>query len=186
MPMSASDRRALMILGGVVVVAILVWFIFLRPKGDGDTAAVGETPTAATVVSPGASPGVSPGQVTPTPSLPRPPAATVQPALSGYDIFSPLPVLSPSLSPGASPAATPSPTAGDTTTVGGKEVKLLDMTTKGSSPAVKVSVAGQDYTVKSGNAFDGGFSVIEITDPCAKFHYEKGSATEDFELCLPA
>ena len=83
--MSPNDRRALIILGAVLGLAI-VWFLFLRGGGD-DAAEVSPAPSA----------GVSstvPVETTAAPPPVEPGGGG--PVVSGRDPFSPLPAISPS------------------------------------------------------------------------------------------
>ena len=92
--MSPNDRRALIILGSVLGVAIVVWFLFLRGGGD-ETADVSPVPATSVTTS-------VPAETTTAP----PPVSSGGggPVLSGRDPFSPLPAISPSVLPSPSPS----------------------------------------------------------------------------------
>jgi hypothetical protein len=81
MALSERDRRALIIFGAVIAVALLAYFLFLKPKGT-------ETPTA---VGPSVGATTPPPTVAPTTSAPVTPR-TPPPSgfLVGKDPFSPL------------------------------------------------------------------------------------------------
>src|SRR5436190_22652863 len=83
MPMSERDRRALIIFGAVAVLALLIFFLFLRPKGGEEPSAVGTSPG---VTSP--PPTVAPSTTPSTPVTPRTPPPSG--FLVGKDPFSPL------------------------------------------------------------------------------------------------
>ena len=102
MAMAENDKRAVIILGAVLLIAVLAWFFLLR-GGDEELAPV-TAPTTSTVDS-GTTPSPDAGE--PSPAQTQAPQAGLPP-IGGRDIFSPLPALSPSLSPSASVAASPS------------------------------------------------------------------------------
>src|SRR5436190_1971038 len=81
MPLAERDRRALIIFGVIVAVALLAYFLFLKPKGGGQPSAVGPSNQV-----------TSPPPIAPTTSAPGTPRTTPSPVftLGGKDPFSPL------------------------------------------------------------------------------------------------
>jgi len=185
MALSPRDRRALIIFGGVAGVALLA-FLFLNVLRGGGGEEV-------------ASPPVSTGGPTPTPTItPTPtPRETLPPVVlaGSRDPFSIPPALqtgSPppggSVSPpptgtGTTPpptGPTPTPTTpggGQSTTVGGHTVVLLDIFSGGTKAQVEVD--GTVYTVSEGETFAGNFRLISISGSCARFVF----GDEGFTLC---
>ena len=207
MPMSPRDRRALIILGVIVGVALVAFFL-LKPKGGGEEAAPSPSAT-----SPGPAPSVSPS------SSPRettsPPGG---PLVGGHDPFSPLinpsgggvgpsggttspgtippgssPPFSsppgggggptspsgspPSVSPPGSPGPTPS--GGTGTQMGGHKVTLIDIFVQGGSRKAQVSVDGKVFVVTPGETFDGNFELVAINGDCGTFLF----GDQQFILC---
>lgn len=186
-----SDRDKKLAIGMAVVVGVfLIWFLFLRGGGGGETATTvaSGTPSAGATVSGTPSVGLPSGSPVSAP----PPAPGAGLALGGRDPFSPLPVVtSPSASagvptsPGASPTTSKSPKPKDTIDVNGETVQLIDVLNSGSE--VKVKVNSKTYNnVASGSHFGTGdyYLVRAIVDPCADFRYEKGNTTQNFTLCI--
>ena len=202
MALSSGDKRALIVLGGVVGVAALVWLLFLR--GGGETPE--STPVAAADRS-GATTGTSTlppptGTAPPeTPSLAPPPTLSI-PVLAGRDPFSP--VISQSPSPGeeTSPSPATSGNGGggesggsqttDTKTDHGNTVTLLDVKNPQGQLQVNVKVNEDNFkNLEVGDTFlEGTYKVFQITDPCATFQYQsgakkKGTGTSGkFTLCV--
>lgn len=175
MALKKSDQRALIILGAVVLVAVLAWFLFLRGGGGDETAAGGAAGTSPGVpVSPGVSPGISPA-VTPPP----PPNDFV---IGGRDPFSPLPTPTPSASPSPGGSETTQPSSKE---VGGKTVSLEDVVDDAGTVYVNVKVDEKLYRhVKSSEEFANFYRVTSIVGSCATFKYEKDADKQSFELCV--
>jgi hypothetical protein len=188
MALSPRDRRALMILGGVAGVAVVA-FILLKVLGGGGGEEAG-------LPSPAPSGSTPPPTVSPTPtSTPRPTLPPV--ALAGSrDPFSIPPSLqsgSPGPSGSVSPTGsftsppptspTPTPTSpgrGQSTTVGGHTVILLDIFNHGRT--VQVEVDGTVHTVSVGQIFASNFRLVSTSGRCARFLF----GDQGFTLCLPS
>jgi hypothetical protein len=177
MPMSPRDRRSLIILGVVVVLAAAAFFLFVR-KGD-------KTPTTALPQV-----NVNQGVTQPTPS-PSPTAKEKHKKVlvfSGRDPFCCQPTLalvsSASLVGGVAPAGTPSfgPSGGSSNTFDGQTIVLIDIFTDGGTEQAQVEVDGTVYTVSPGDSFAGDFALVSIDGTCADFTFQ----SESFTLCETA
>jgi hypothetical protein len=178
--LSPRDRRALTILGGVAGVAVVA-FILLKVLGGGGGEEAG-VPSPRPASTP-------PPAVTPTPT-PRPTLPPV--ALAGSrDPFSIPPSLqsgSPSPSGSVSPTGSPtspgptptSPGGGQSKTLGGHTVVLLDIFQSGTR--VQVEVDGTVYTVSVGQTFASNFRLVSTSGRCARFLF----GDQGFTLCLPS
>jgi hypothetical protein len=177
MPMSPRDRRALILLGSVLVVAAVVFFLFVMRGSEGEPAGSVQGPVAAPVAPP-ASP--SPAQTQPAPERlvftgrdpfdPSQGGGTIQP-LGGSS--GPAPHVAP---PGTPP---PAPPGGSSANVGGKTVVLLDIFIQGGEEMAQVEVDGTVYTVGEGDSFDDNYRLVSITGSCADFLY----GDQSFTLC---
>jgi hypothetical protein len=173
MTMSPRDRRLLIAIGAVVVVAA-VWFLFLH-----------KSPKAAETTSP--LPQV--GQSAPAPA-PSPTKAKHKRVLvfSGRDPFccdpSTDPVSSTSPGSGVAPAGTPSsgPSGGSSATFNGQTVVLVDIFVADGNDQAQVEVDGTVYTVSPGDTFAGDFTLVSISGTCADFTFQ----SESFTLCETA
>lgn len=194
MPMTARDRRTL-IIGGIVLGVMLVGYLLLNvvlggggddtggaalpPISVGPSAATG-TPTQAptTTGSPvvnftGRDPFSIPGALVvttvPPTSITTSPGSTVSPTYT----------VSPSTT--VSPTTTPTqPGGGSSITVGGHTVVLLDTFTSGGGEVAQVEVDGKVYSVSEGETFSQGrFELVSISGDCATFLY----GDEQFTLC---
>ncbi|MEX1047095.1 MAG: hypothetical protein WD757_09995 [Actinomycetota bacterium] len=195
MALSPGDKRALIILGGVVGVAALAWLFFLRGGGAEES-----TPVAAP--ERGGTETVTTGPATPTPTftptLPPPPSLAI-PVIPNRDPFSPV-IGSPS--PGAETSPSPTTSDGDgggggggggsqtdTKQDHGNTVTLLNVKNPQGQLQVNVKVNAERFqNLEVGDPFfDGAYKVSQITDPCATFQYQsapKKKATGDkFTLC---
>ena len=187
MALSLRDRRALILFGAVAGVALLAFLYLNVLRGGGGEEAA---PPAVSTGGPTPTPTVSP---TPTPRETLPPVVLA----GSRDPFSIPPALQtgappPSGSVGPPPTGTgtppptgtgtpsPTPTApggGQSTTVGGHTVVLLDIFQGGTKAQVEVD--GTVFTVSEGETFDGNFRLVSISGSCARFVF----GDEGFTLC---
>jgi hypothetical protein len=63
--------------------------------------------------------------------------------------------------------------------MGGRDVALIDIFTRGGEPVAQVSVDGQTFVVGEGDRFAGNFEVTSIEGTCATFLF----GDESFTLC---
>jgi hypothetical protein len=194
MPMTARDRRTL-IIGGVILGVMLVGYLLLNVVlGGGDDTGGAALPPIS----------VGPSQSTQTPT--QAPTATGSPVINftGRDPFSIPGALAPTVvptsptvtvsgtttititptntvSPTTSPTTTPTqPGGGSSITIGGHTVVLLDTFTSGGGEVAQVEVDGKVYSVSEGETFaQGQFELITISGDCATFLY----GDEQFTLC---
>jgi hypothetical protein len=182
--MSSRNRRALLLVGSLLVVGAALLFLFVL-KG-GEESPVAGTPAAGGFVAPAPSP---------SPVEPDKKAAPERLVFSGRDPFNPaegggsiepLVNVSPGAPvPGVSPAATPpaAPTGGSSASIGGSTVVLIDIFTSGGDEQAQVEVDGTVFTVSEGESFDGGrFELVTIDGTCADFLY----GDQSFTLCETA
>jgi len=184
MALSPRDRRALMLLGAAAGVALLA-FVFLNVlRGGGGEEAAPPPP-----------PPISTGGPTPRETLPPvvlagsrdpfsippslqtgspPPSGSVSPPPPGGTGTVPPPP--PPGGTGTSPPPT-TPGGGQSTTMGGHTVVLLDIFQGGTK--VQVEVDGTVFTVSVGETFDGNFRLVSISGSCARFVF----GDEGFTLC---
>jgi hypothetical protein len=194
MAMSARERNLLILLG-VIAVAALAWFLLFG--GGGDEADNGAAPTPVTPPSP-------PPAAEPLPPDPgrRPPRTFA--FFGGRDPFVPLVVAEEGAGGTGTAAAPTEPTDGETPTdgfeptdgdqdgdgdgdgggggpvaMGGREVVLIDVFTRGGEQVVQVSVDGDTFVVGEGERFAGNFEVTSIEGTCATFLF----GDESFTLC---
>jgi hypothetical protein len=181
MPMSPRDRRALILLGSLLVVAAAVLFLFVLRGGEESPEA--GAPRAGSVIAPSPSPSATPEKK----------AAPQRLVFSGRDPFNPAqgggsiaPVVLPGApSPGVSPAASPppAPTGGSSANVGGKTVVLIDIFTSNGEDQAQVEVDGTVFTVSEGESFDSDrYELVSIVGTCADFLY----GDQGFTLCETA
>ena len=193
MPMTARDRRTL-IIGGVILGVLIVGYLLLNVVlGGGDDTGGTALPPIVTG---------SPSQPTDTPTQ-APTSGSPVVNFTGRDPFS-IPgalavVTSPPTSVPTSPGATTStPTApgattstptsppptqpggGSSITIGGHTVVLLDTFTSGGKEIAQVEVDGKVYSVSEGEKFaQGQFKLVSISGDCATFLF----GDEQFTLC---
>ena len=183
MALSTRDRRALLLLGGVMVVAAIAYFLFVSggSKKAVPSSAVGTTGSIATV----------PTTPTPTPSTSPTPSENAEEKLvfTGRDPFQPVganvvTVPPASESPSVSPAGSPpsGPTGGSSTSIGGHTVVLIDIFTSGGANKAQVEVDGTVYTGGVGDSFSDNFMLESIDDGCADFLF----GDDPFTLCESA
>ncbi|MCA1726156.1 MAG: hypothetical protein LC722_00380 [Actinobacteria bacterium] len=175
--MSGRERTMLMVLGGVAVLALLVFV--LKPFG-GDEEPI-EEPTSRPPI----------GVVTPEPSVSALPKLPPLAIFGGRDPFFPLIVPVPldtggTTSPGTGGTSTPpvspptSPSPGGTN-VGDHNIRVLDVFIRDGVQFVQVEVDGKVFTVKEGETFAGNFRVVSIDGQCATFLF----GDEQFTECEP-
>jgi hypothetical protein len=155
MAMSARERNLLILLG-VLAVAALAWFLLFGGGGDDEEAA----PTPVTPPSP-------PPTAEPVPQEPgrRPPRTFA--FFGGRD-------------PGFEPTdGDQDGDGGGPVAMGGREVVLIDVFTRGGEQVVQVSVDGETFVVGEGERFAGNFEVTSIEGTCATFLF----GDESFTLC---
>ena len=194
MPMTARDRRTL-IIGGVILGVMLVGYLLLNVVlgGGDDTGGAAlppidtgpsqstQTPTQAPTTSgspvinfTGRDPFSIPGALATT-VAPTSPTVTV----SGTTTITITPTNT--VSPTTSPTTTPTqPGGGSSITIGGHTVVLLDTFTSGGGEVAQVEVDGKVYSVSEGETFaQGQFELTTISGDCATFLY----GDEQFTLC---
>jgi hypothetical protein len=195
MALSPRDRRALMLFGAAAGVALLA-FVFLNVlRGGGGEEAAPPPPisTGGPTPAPTVSPTPTPRETLPPvvlagsrdpfsipPSLqtgsPPPPGGSVSPPPPGGTGTVPPPP--PPGGTGTSPPPPPTtPGGGQSTTIGGHTVVLLDIFQGGTK--VQVEVDGTVFTVSVGETFDGNFRLVSISGSCARFVF----GDERFTLC---
>lgn len=156
MALSPRDRRALIALGAVAVLAAAAWFFLLREEVPAEEEAA--APPPAEEVSP-----------LPAPTPRQTPTATPTPT--------------PTPTPTVSPAPSPSPgPPGASTQVGGKTVTLIDVFTEDGQLFAQVEVDGDVFTVQEGDTFADNFKLVDIDGSCATFLF----GDERFTLCVEA
>jgi hypothetical protein len=196
MALSPRDRRALIALGAAAGIALLA-FVYLNVLRGGG----GEEPSPPPISTGGPTPAptVSP---TPTPretlppvvlagardpfSIPPvlqtgtpPPGGGVAPPPTGT-VTVPPPTGTGTAPPPGTGTPTPTPTTpggGQSTTIGGHTVVLIDIFQDGTK--VQVEVDGTVFTVSLGERFDGNFRLVSISGNCARFVF----GDEGFTLC---
>jgi hypothetical protein len=164
MALSPSDRRSLIILGVVAVVALGGYFALNHGSHNAPS-------------SPSALPGgvgVSPPAPTPEPS--SSPSARPSPRLvfTGRDPFAVL--VKASATPSPSPTASPTTSPGQgsnlsTIIVGGHTVTLVDIKDVGGTKKAVVRVDSDVFTVASGETFGGNFKLVSIEGSTGNFLY---------------
>ncbi len=195
MPMTARDRRTL-IIGGVILGVMLVGYLLLNVVlgGGEDTGGAALPPITGGPSQPTETPSQAPTS-TGSPiinftgrdpfSIPGALATTVAPtsnptvSVSGTTTVTITPTYT--VSPTYSPTTTPTqPGGGSSITIGGHTVVLLDTFPSGGGEVAQVEVDGKVYSVSEGETFaQGQFELITITGDCATFLY----GDEQFTLC---
>ena len=174
MPMSPKDRRSVMILGGVAIVAAALFFLVVV---RGNKSPAPETFGPITTQSGSTLPTPTP---TPTGKKKRPVQALV---FSGRDPFNPaqgggsLPTTATpgsTVSPAGSPA--PVPSGGSSTQINGDTVTLVDIFTADGVQKAQVEVNGSVYTVAVGDTFGDGYSLDSISGSCISVSHGSDSA----------
>lgn len=186
MALSPRDRRALIILGGVAGVAVVAFLLLnILGGGGGQETGLPSPPPIGSTPPPTVSP-------TPTPRPTLPPVAlagsrdpfSIPPSLqsgSPGPSGSVSPTGSATSPPPTSPTPTPtSPGRGQSKTIGGHTVILLDIFDNGTR--VQVEVDGTVYTRSVGQSFARNFRVVSTSGRCARFLF----GDQGFTLCLPS
>jgi len=193
--MTSRERNLLVVFGVIAAAAVAFFFLVVRPGGAPDEPA----PTL------GASPSPAPSP-TPTedPDPDEPDRRTPGIAFfSGRDPFVPLveetttgdtgdtgdpaPDGDPDGDPppngdddGNGDGGVPPEERGETITVGGHTVTLIDIiSTNGTR--VQVEVDGESYTVEPGESFADNFQLVSVQGGCANFLF----GDQSFTLCEP-
>jgi hypothetical protein len=192
MPMTARDRRTL-IIGGVILGVMLVGYLLLNVVlGGGDDTGGAALPP----ISGGASPSTqTPSQAPTTSGSPvvnftgrdpfSIPGALVVTTVPTSVTTSPGATTTTPTSPGATTTTPPTspptqPGGGSSITIGGHTVVLLDTFTSGGGEVAQVEVDGKVYSVSEGETFaQGQFELTTISGDCATFLY----GDEQFTLC---
>lgn len=165
MALSSRDKRALTVLGGVVVVGGAA-LAFLMSRGDGQGSTVTSARPPVVVEAP--EPVVGPR---------RPPKFAM---FGGRDPFVPLVVAAAggggagTSSAGVTSVSEPGSSGG--TVVGGHTVVLVDVV---DSNTAQVSVDGTSYTVNEGQQFAGNFELVSVSGACANLLF----GDQAFTLC---
>jgi hypothetical protein len=196
MPMTARDRRTL-IIGGVVLGVLIVGYLLLNvvlgggddtggttlpPIDTGASPATGTPTQAPTSASPvvnftGRDPFSIPGALAPTATATA--TATTTTSVSGTTTVTVTVTPTTTITPTVTPTATPTQPGGSIT-IGGHTVVLLDTFTSGGKQIAQVEVDGKVYSVSEGEKFAGGqFKLVSISGDCATFLY----GDEKFTLC---
>ena len=189
MEMTAKDRKALIVLGAVALVALLLFVFVLRKGGGGtssSTAAVGGPPAATS---------------TPTPAPAESPSASQKPGsgstqvFGGRDPFQPLVVDTSTTttsttdstgtvtqpSPAPVPVTSPSPTEpSNSVNHGGHVVTLKGFDTKDGQEVANIQIDKTEYSAKPGQVMAYDFKLVSIKDPCVDILH----VTHPITLCL--
>jgi hypothetical protein len=190
MALSARDKRAVTILGGVAGLALAA-FLLMKVLGGGggeEAASPPVVPTGGPTTQP--SPTASP--TTPRETLPPVVLAGARDPFSPPPLFaSPSGGVSPSGTSTAAPSGTGTPTStasptssptspggGASSTMGGHTVVLVDIFDGGSKAQIEVD--GTVYTVNEGDDFDDNFRLASISGSCARVQFGDEAST----ICL--
>lgn len=197
MALSPRDRRAMIILGVVVLIAGVAAVFFLLSGDDGATQET--APTQVALPSPDAAPppeegeGEEKGEKKPE----RKKRAQFT-FFAGRDPFNPLVVETTAATGGTTETSGTTEGTGGTTggtgtggggqvekgesmTVGGRTIVLIDIFTQGGEEKVQVEVDGEAFVVAEGETFSGNFQLVAINGGCASFLF----GDQSFSLCEP-
>ena len=167
--------------GGVLVLAILVFFVIMPLFSGGDEGNP-EIPAAVAPAASAPSPAAAPAE--------QPPAETFE-VFESKDPFRPLVTEQATESVAPSGAAGSNGTAGGTGTTngtgaggapapsGGQRVSLLDVLDEGGTAKAQVKVGSTVYTVASGEVFADNFKVVSISGNCVTLLH----GDDKFTLC---
>ncbi|HEX6261612.1 MAG TPA: hypothetical protein VF097_02060 [Actinomycetota bacterium] len=195
--MSPRERNLLIVLGVVALAAVAFFFLVVRPGGAPDETA----PTLGASPSPDLSPSPEPEEEEEEEGeLPRPRTPGIA-FFSGRDPFMPLVEDTTTTTNGGTTTTNgddggtttpppgngdgddgnggvPSEQRGESITVGGHTVTLIDILAIGR---VQVEVDGQTYTVSPGETFADNFQLVSVQGGCANFRF----GDQSFTLCEP-
>jgi hypothetical protein len=172
------NQQLALVAGGLVVLLVVLWFLFLRGNGSDDTTQpITTSPTAA------ASPTPEPAKA------PKPPKGAVE----TFEVFAPKDPFDPLVTEGGGGGGTTQGTTGDTTgvggsaapsggggeSVGGHRVRLVDVFTQNGRQRAQVQVDGTVYTVDEGETFAESFQLMSISGECATMLF----GDDQFTLC---
>lgn len=175
-----ADRRAVALIGGVVLALILLIAFVLVPALTGSS---GSKPLAK---RPATSPGTTTGsaKATPTPTASATPLPTAATQLSVRDPFSPLAVNAANTGggSGSSASSTASATASSAPTSGSggantANLRQLTLVEISGAKTAKVTVNGLAYDVSLNTPFAGGFAMTAETTGTATFLYNGQTQT---------
>jgi hypothetical protein len=163
--------------GGVLVLAILVFFVIM-PLFSGDDEGNPEVPAAVAPAASAPSPAAAPAD--------QPPAETFE-VFESKDPFRPL--VTEQATEGAAPGTAPGSNGTGTTNgtgaggapapSGGQRVSLLDVLDEGGTAKAQVKVGSTVYTVASGEVFADNFKVVSISGSCVTLLH----GDDKFTLC---
>jgi hypothetical protein len=201
---SISNAQAGLAVGGVLVLLVLLWFLFLRGGDD-------PVEQAAPVAPPVTTPGTPVEPVDPPGDGKRPGKGPVE----TFQVFAPKDPFKPLLTEATGDGTTPPvdtdgdgvPDDGNTSTgdgdgdgtgtgdgngdgtgtgtggggenVGGHRVRLVDVFRDGGSARAQVQVDGTVYTVEEGEQFAESFQLLSLNGDCASMLY----GDDQFTLC---
>ncbi|MEA2453577.1 MAG: hypothetical protein QOG04_2287 [Actinomycetota bacterium] len=186
---SVSGSQAALLVLGLVLVLIVLWFVFLRGSPE-ETVAL--TPPVTTPVAPApeetSAPVGKPGKG----------------AVETFEVFAPKDPFRPLISTGTGTGTAAAPATTGTTTdttgtgtgtgqpsggsdisndngsdVGGHRVRLIDTFRSGGEDRARVQVDGTVYTVGEGDRFAENFEVVSISGSCASLLF----GDDQFSLC---
>lgn len=181
MALSPRDRRTLTIFGVIAGAALIVFLLLNVLRGGGGEEAAPPSVPGGPTPAPTVTPSPTPAQTLPPVAGPRDPFS-IPPSLASGSATPPPSGTSSPPPTGTSTSPTPTPTTpsgGQSTTIGGKTLVLLDIFQGGTK--VQVEVNGTVYTVSEGETFDGNFEFVSASGSCANFLY----GDQGFTLCLP-
>jgi hypothetical protein len=188
---NVSGQQAALLIGGLLVLLVVLWFLFLRGGGD-------ETePTALPTAVPTAVPTEEPAEVEEDEDPNDGPLETFE-VFAAKDPFEPLidessggggvttggAVVSPGTGTSTSepgPGGSVEPGTDNTgDDVGGHRVSLIDVFVQGGNQVAQVRVDGTVYTVEEGETFAENFQVLSISGDCATMLF----GDDQFTLCV--
>ena len=191
-----NPAQLALVLGGLLLVLVLLWFFVLRSDGDAEDAAVAPAPVT---------------EETPEPEATTE-APTKQSPVETFEVFAPKDPFDPLISASAggsdgtgsatattisSGTGTSAPTTGTTATstgttttttsngaseeenVGGHRVRVVDVVAAEGERRAQIQVDGTVYTVDEGERFASNFQLLSTSGRCATMLY----GDDEFTLC---
>lgn len=193
-----TGAQVALIIGALLLLVILLWFLFLRGGG-----------AEPEILPPATAPTAEPvPEETTEPSRPKDPLET-------FEVFAPKDPFRPLIADAGATGATtaggttagvaPSPAApgagapsggsdisgdgtgtsggggggGSSDSVGGHRVRLIDTFRRNGEPAARVQVDGTVYTVQEGDRFAENFKLLSVSGDCASMLF----GDDEFSLC---